>query len=548
MRLKTFLLPLLVFGAVFAGYLITPPSSQVFSDSRWSIHLALSVIREGNLNLDEYQQMIDPTDYAIQTIQGHQYSFFPIGAPLLAVPFVFIYNLFNPNTFALIARIHPVAQDIIASFYVALTAVLIYLIARLSLTVKQSLFITFIFAFCTSAWSTASRALWQHGPSMLFLSLALYLILLARNKPWLIQYASIPLAFSFVIRPTNAIPVFFLSFFILLYYRKYFVKYLLWSLTIALPYFVVNYMIYGMFISPYIFPYYHSTSIGIDKFLRPSISQLMGTLISPSRGLFVYSPVLLFSFFGIYYQLKNLRSRYPENMLDVFLVAIIISHYILISSFWHWWGGYSTGPRLFTDMIPYLIYFLIPAVCFLSSSPKKFTIPGLIFLLLMLVSFFIHFRGATSDAVYAWNNIPTSIDIRQARLWDWSDPPFLRGFSLLENIMPPVLQVDPDEIHLYCTGGDSETKCKTSIEIFTLPSQAFKWEAHPPPGVRVVPARGKKLFQQSRLTIHFNDTDYSPGDYDLGKLEISIARQEGAKKIRTVLIPVILRIESTSQE
>ncbi len=548
MRFKSILLPLLVFGVVLAGYLVTPPSSQVYSDSRWSIHLALSVIREGNLNLDEYQQMIDPTDYAIQTIGGHQYSFFPIGAPLLAVPFVFIYNLINPNTLALIARIHPVAQTIIASFYVALTAALIYLIARLSLTVKQSLLITFIFAFCTSAWSTASRALWQHGPSMLFLSLALYLILLARNKPWFVQFASIPLAFSFVIRPTNAIPVFFLSFFVFLYYRKYFVKYLLWSLTIALPYFVVNYMIYGMFISPYIFPYYHSTSIGIDKFLRPSIRQLMGTLISPSRGLFVYSPILLFSFFGIYDQLKNLRNRYPENMLDLILVATIISHYILISSFWHWWGGYSTGPRLFTDMIPYLIYFLIPAVHFLSSSTRRITPLRLLFVLLILVSFFIHFRGATSDAVYAWNNIPTSIDIRQARLWDWSDPPFLRGFSLLENILPPVLRVDPDEIHLYCTSGENETKCKTSIEIFTLPRQAFKWEAHPPPGVNVVPARGENLFQRTHVTIHFKDTGYSPGINDLGKLEISVARHQGAKKTRTVFIPIILHLEPASQQ
>jgi len=435
MRLKSLLLPFLVFSAVFGTYLITPPSSQVYSDSRWSIHLALSVIREGDLDLDEYRKLIEPGDYAIQKIQGHRYSFFPIGAPLLAVPFVFIYNQINPNTFASIVRVHPVAQGIIASFIVALTAAVIYLIARLSLTVKQSLLITFIFAFCTSAWSTASRALWQHGPSMFFLSFALYLLLLARDNPRLVQYVSLPLAYSFVIRPTNAIPIFFLTLFVFFYYRKYFVKYMLWSLIIALPYFMINYTIYGMFISPYIFPSAHSTSIGLDKFLRPTLTQLMGTLISPSRGLFVYSPVLLFSVFGAYFQFKNLRNRPPENvadrehLLDVSLMLIIISHYLLISSFWHWWGGYSTGPRLFTDMLPFLIYFLIPVINYLSRPQNKISLLRLSFLMCVLVSFFIHFQGATSDAVYAWNNIPTSIDIDQGRLWDWSDPPFLRGLK-----------------------------------------------------------------------------------------------------------------------
>lgn len=51
------------------------------------------------------------------------------------------------------------------------------------LNTRYSLLTVFIFAFCTSAWSTGSRALWQHGPSMLMLSAALYLILSAREKP-----------------------------------------------------------------------------------------------------------------------------------------------------------------------------------------------------------------------------------------------------------------------------------------------------------------------------------------------------------------------------
>jgi len=537
-QLSTILIALLAFGVVLITYWVTPPSDQVYSDSRWSIHLALSVIREGDLDLDEYQNLIQPDDFAIQTFHGHQYSFFPFGTPLLAVPFVFIYNLVNPNTFSMISEIHPVFQEIIASFFVALTAAVIYLIARLSLTVKQSLFITFIFAFCTSAWSTASRALWQHGPSMLFLSFALYLLLLARDNPRLVQFTSLPLAYAFVIRPTNAIPVIYLSLFILLNYRKYFVKYLLWALLIALPYLMINYTIYGMIVSPY------TTIIDDNAIQWPSIGQWMGTLISPSRGLFVYSPVLHFSVFGAYIQMKDFRNRYPEHVLDVFLAAIIISHYVLISGLWFsWWGGHSTGPRLFTDMLPFLVYFTIPAVGYLSSSPKKFPLFRFAFVFSILVSFFMHFRGATSNEVYAWNKIPTPIDTDRARLWDWSDPPFIRGFDLLADLLPPILEVDPPAVHLYCTGDDEESKCKASIEIFTLPLQAFRWEVDPPSGMKAIPARGKNRLERTRITILADDQSTSPGIYDLGKLEISIARLEGVKRPRTISIPVILHID-----
>jgi hypothetical protein len=429
MRLRQLLVPLMIFTVTFGAYLACPLSSQVFSDPRWSIQLALSIVREGNFDLDEYKNTDKPDDYAIITISGHKYSFFPIGTPILAVPPVWAYQLINPHMVELIDAVHPVAQDIIASLIVALTAVLIFLIMRFSNTNAQSVFAAFVFAFCTSAWSTASKALWQHGPSMLMLTITLYLILLSRKRPELIQYASLPLAYSFVIRPTNAIPVGLFSIFVLFFYRKYFIRYLLWSLIIAVPFFLVNYAIFSSFLSPYIFPSYHSTNLGLEHFLTPSITQFLGVLISPSRGLFIYTPVVLFSFMGVFIKLKNFRWSDPEKMLDLTLVVIIIAHYLLVSSFWHWWGGYSIGPRLMIDVLPFLIYFLSPVISFMTNSSPRAVPIKIAFAVVVLISFLMQYHGATSEAMFAWNNVPTSIDLDQARLWDWSDPPFLRGIS-----------------------------------------------------------------------------------------------------------------------
>ena len=61
-----------------------------------------------------------------------------------------------------------------------LVAIVIFLIARQELAALPAMLVALAFAFGTSAWSTASRSLWQHGPSMLLLGLAL----LAQLRRW----------------------------------------------------------------------------------------------------------------------------------------------------------------------------------------------------------------------------------------------------------------------------------------------------------------------------------------------------------------------------
>jgi hypothetical protein len=86
-------------------------------------------------------------------------------------------------------------------------------------------------------------------------------------------------------------------------------------------------------------------------------------------------------------------------------------------------------------MTPYLLYFLIPVVeRWQGLEGAKRAALLTICLVLIAASFFIHFRGATSWQVYRWNDQPRDVDKEVTRLWDWSDPPFLRG--LLERKLP----------------------------------------------------------------------------------------------------------------
>lgn len=426
-RFNSALIVAAVFIAVFAVHFFDGIEQSPL-DSRWSIFTAMSIMYERNTDLNEYQSVVTKnSNYAIYQKDGHLYSIYPVGASLLAVPVLiptmFILNhsgsnlmWFTKNPMAIQQQIPAGLEVLVASLIVALTAVFIFLIARLYLNQWRSLLLTFVFAFCTSAWSTASRALWQHGPSMLMLTIALYLILRARDKPCLIQFASIPLAFSYVVRPTNVISVVILTLYVLVYFRSYLVRFLMWGALVTIPFLIFNISVYGGMLSPY----YMNSQRG--KSLSVVIEALAGNLISPARGLFIFTPILLFSLLGI-----ALKARLRKiDRLDYFVAAIIILHWIAISSISAWWAGYSFGPRYFTDMVPYFMYFLIPV---LAAFPARETWSKKLFSIVLVfaiaLSCFINFSGAIFEASMRWNASP-DIDTHATRVWDWGDLQFMR--------------------------------------------------------------------------------------------------------------------------
>jgi hypothetical protein len=421
--MKSIGLPVLIFIVVFTAYLSSPIITTF--DSKWVVYVSMSIIKEGNTNLDEYEDLLAEKSYnQIRRIDGHLYSKFPIGVSIVALPFVYLIDTvtaLSPSMNTLNKdfkkRIPRGVDGFIASFISALTAVFVYLVVALFFdTKKVPLILVFIFTFCTSSWSTASRALWQHGPSMLFLTITLYLILLARNRPALIQYSSVPLAFSYFIRPTNGLSLFVLTVFVLIQYRSYFLRYILWSLMIFVPFLVYNLNVYTSLTPSY---YQFELSQISSRFYVA----LAGHLMSPSRGLFIFSPVLLFSIYGIYMKMK----KGQFNSLDFSILGIILLHWIVISMPRGWWGGNCFGPRYFSDLIPYFVYFMIPSLTALfdfSGFRRKIFISTLS--VFIAVSFFINSRGATSQAVYDWYSDPP-IKENQERLWDWHDIQFLRG-------------------------------------------------------------------------------------------------------------------------
>ena len=418
-RARGIVLSLLLLTTFLAIYIASPVKTSF--DSKWSIHTALSLAEGKGGDLREYLPIEERNSYRMLQLGERYYTVFPVGTSALAAPVVAALSWLDPDFKQNILRVHPDHfEKNLASIYAAIAALLFFwLIYSRFPSVPIALVTTAIFALGTSMWSTASRALWQHGPLVMMLVAAMLLLVRGRQRPSLVQYASIPLALAFIIRPTAAIPIAVLSAYVLIRHREWFIRYALYGIVIVIPWIAYNLHEFGQVI-----PDYYRTGRLARRPLRVAAP---GNLFSPARGLFVYSPVLLLSLSGLVLALRNR----DERLLSTCFGVIIVAHWLLVSCFVHWWGGHSYGPRFMTDIVPFLAYFVAFNFEALSTlSGLRLWMARSCIVLLAAISVVMHGIGAVSTESYQWNRVPTDVDAEPARLWDWRDPPFVRVWTV----------------------------------------------------------------------------------------------------------------------
>jgi hypothetical protein len=401
----------LLFLGIFLVYERSPITTSV--DSYYAVPIARSIVHDGDTDLEEIRASGDPDAvFGLVEVDGHLRSYFPIGAPLLAAPLVALHDaVFG------VERARD-AEKRAASFLTALAAVVVFAIARRQLALPGAAGLALVFALCTPAWSTASRGLWSHGPGMLLVAGAWWLLLEA--TPRSAALAGLALGLAYATRPTHALSIAAFGTVVLATRRA-----VLWpfagALALALGAFVAwSHAVYGDWLPPY----YQSRLMrhGGGAFA----DALAGLLVSPSRGLLIYSPIFLLLPLGVFLAIR--RRRF--GAFEAAALAILVAHTAVCATFPHWWGGSSYGPRLFTDVMPHATLLLAPVLAWIAAGrgAARVAVAGL-FATLAAASFAIHLRGATSREVWTWHSDPVPIRARWERIWDWSDPQFLRGLG-----------------------------------------------------------------------------------------------------------------------
>jgi hypothetical protein len=448
-----------VFGFVFFVHALSPALTS--GDSRWTVPVALSLLERGDTNLDEYLDLIRENGYyAAECIRppgavvgsamgdctgGHIYNWYPIGVPVLAAPVVFVIRaaldlagpwLAHPALFG----IHPIidaflradlvgsralVEMIVASFFIALAAAFMFLLARRFLPARWAVGLALVFAFATPAWSTASRALWQHGPSMLMTTIILWLLARAERRAIHFVGAGAAAALGYTVRPTNLLLLVVIALFVLRHDRRFFLAYAAGAAAALACFLTYNFSVYERALPSY----YSLTPPPLDSWRAVAwiLHSLAAQLVSPNRGLLIFTPVFLFSLAGLW---RALRTRWLAP-LPAYLAVLTVLQIAVVARFYQFWvGGHSYGPRLTSDLTPVLVFLLIPLFADWSRAgfaPRRTL--GL-FGAAILFSVFVHARGALSMETHRWNIDPVNVDHHQQRVWDWRDLQFLRGIVM----------------------------------------------------------------------------------------------------------------------
>jgi hypothetical protein len=422
---------MLLAGVVFLVHSFSP--SVQIGDSRLSAVTAWRFLTHFDLHLQDNPMVAQlGNSYDLVFAGGHTLPYFPWPDMLLAIPADIALLLLTGRSAADLSLTDPSQTFLVeiptASLLVAITAwVLRSVLLSLPGIRIQPRVATFggaVFAFGTSAWSVGSRALWQQTASMLFLSLALLcaLRLHRERRSWEWGLGAC-LALAALARPTNAVIALLFIGWIVIGARFAVVRSAAAFLAVLAVFCGYSYSQYGSIIPPYYVPgrLQEIPAIGFAESLGLN-------LISPSRGLIIFNPIALLAVAGIVLRLR----RRSFTWLDIVLCASVIAQWLVIAKFGST-GGTIFGPRLMLDIVPFLVVLAAPTFLVLFE-PGRAGRPWLHRLAVVGVAaaliwgLFVNATGALLRDSRCWSVVPVSVDAEPDRIWDWSDPQFLRPY------------------------------------------------------------------------------------------------------------------------
>ncbi len=433
MKRRIILIALIIFGFCIIVY--SANHRVVGAGDCWALrYVPISLLRDGNLDLNEYEgvrfQVIDTAP------RGEHYRVFagPVLSGILATPVYFIARAVGiPITPFSIAYLGKLSSTI----YCALSAVFLFLLLLRLLPVKYCVILSLIYAFGTCTWAVSSQSLWRHGLSQCLVMIALYCLLKALEKPAFAGYSGFFLSLATVNRYMDAPIALILFIYVIHRYRGQAVRFIVCSLPAAVFFMGYNWFYFG---SPLTF----GTGESLGLFTASLISGLPAILFSPNRGLFVFSPILLFSVVG---SVLAWRIHHPARVLYRYIIVAVILFVLLVAKWHMWWGGHSYGYRLLVDITPLLMVLMAPSILWMRRS----NLLRSLFVITAAASVLVQLSGAFYYLDY-WNS-KLKIDRYPERVWLVRSGQFhfmlkkaaQRGWKIQRTVfMPPKHRKDPD--------------------------------------------------------------------------------------------------------
>jgi hypothetical protein len=313
-----------------------------------------------------------------------------------------------------------------ASLLVTLAVVFVFFAARRRTDDPWAALIAIGFGLGTNAWPAASQALWGHE-SVLF-GLALATMCLApptpHVKPWRLWLAAAGLGIAGASRYQVAPAVLLLSAGLLARAKQTRDAASLLPVALSASAAIgLNLLWFGhpLGAMAQFEAAVHLKIHGVSgPFSAAPWAGALGLLFSPSRGLLVFSPVVLVAVAG-------LGAAWREGWRSDVRWCALAAGTQFCAYAWYsvWWGGHTYGPRYLIDLLPLLVPLASAGTLRLRTTRAARALAGAA----LAWSITLAATGAFCYPAEAWNTSPVSVDLNHGRLWDWRDPQFARCWS-----------------------------------------------------------------------------------------------------------------------
>lgn len=391
-------------------------NQEVGSDPKFTLLVSQALVDHGTIRLDAYQNdelLGRPfADYVnskeIVLRNGHFYYYFPAGPSILSLPAVAAarwlgLDMRTTHNFEL--------QRLLAALFPPAIFLVLYSLGCAYLPGRASFLLALIFVLGSSLISTLGIALWSLNFSTLAISLSLLLLTqIAPGREPKFQPSHVRASAT---RSVLLGLLLFIAFFARASAVAFILPallYLLWrdwrqalraGLTAALLlalFLAWNRLEFGTWLPDY----YAVARLQVER-ASPLVG-ILGNLVSPSRGLFVFMPYLLVP---LVLALLTPR-RLLRQPLAWLCLAWLVAQLWLVARAASWWGGTSFGPRLLTDALPavYWLTLILLAPLFGADMPpgRGRSFAWATFLLLGGLAVFVHsYQGLFNQATARWN-------------------------------------------------------------------------------------------------------------------------------------------------
>jgi len=313
--------------------------------------LPYQIVANGTLDLSTSPHMpeLEHPHYSTIDVDGRMFSSWPLGTPILALPYAALTYLLNGGEVTR-EQIYFWSAHF-AALATAASACLLFLGVRRRYGEFSAVATTLVFAFATTAMSSISQGMQNFTGEMLCVTAALALLIPESRKRWQAALAGVALGFAFTCRPSALVLIAGITLIVFVRNRR-----AAWPLALAaaatiLTAAALQFAVFGHVLGAYGLMASRSGVWGANVW-----SGLAGNLVSPGRGVLLYFPYLLV--LGL-----TARCLWKECRPDAWWTGsllLIAANYLVISLYSRWWGGNSVGPRLMGESAPFLALITIP--------------------------------------------------------------------------------------------------------------------------------------------------------------------------------------------